>query len=153
NNFDPRRCARLGVKAGAAREAAQLWEQFLGIARAEGLDTGERETMPGAIARCVLAGFPDQVAARFDEGTLRCALVRNRRGLLARESVVHRARLLVASEFREIEASDGERQVLLTLATMIKAEWLRELFPDAMQEKTEVVFDPALRRVMGRTVT
>src|SRR5205823_3580960 len=89
NNFDPRRCARLGVKAGAAREAAQLWEQFLGIARAEGLDTGERETMPGAIARCVLAGFPDQVAARFDEGTLRCALVRNRRGLLARESVVH----------------------------------------------------------------
>ena len=135
NNFDPRRCARLGVNGGAAREAAQLWEQFLAIARAEGLDLEEREAEPGAIARCVLAGFPDQVAVRLDEGTLRCALVHNRRGVLARESVVHRARLLVASEIREIEASDGERQVLLTLATAIKEEWLREFFPEAMQEK------------------
>jgi ATP-dependent RNA helicase HrpB len=153
NQFDPRRCARLGVNAGAAREAGQLWEQFLPIARAEGLDLEEREAEPGAIARCVLAGFPDQVAVRLDEGTLRCALVHHRRGVLARESVVHRARLLTASEIREIEAGDGERQVLLTLATAIKEEWLREFFPEAIEEKTEVTYDPALRRVVGRTVT
>jgi ATP-dependent helicase HrpB len=153
NNFDPPRCARLGVNAGAAREAGQLWEQFLSIARGEGLDIGEREAEPGAIARCVLAGFPDQVAARRDEGTLRCALVHNRRGVLARESVVHRARLLTASEIREIESSDGERQVLLTLATAIRQEWLREFFPEAVEEKTEVTYDPSLRRVVGRTTT
>ncbi|MEO7166793.1 MAG: ATP-dependent helicase HrpB [Chthoniobacterales bacterium] len=153
NNFDPRRCARLGVNGGAAREAAQLWEQFLSIARAEGLDIAEREAEPGAVARCVLSGFPDQVAVRLDQGTLRCALVHNRRGVLARESVVHRARLLAASEIREIESSDGERQVLLTLATEIEEEWLREFFPDAIQEKTEVTYDSSLRRVVGRTVT
>lgn len=153
NNFDPRRCARLGVNGGAAREAGQLWEQSLSIARAEGLDIEEREAEPGAIARCVLAGFPDQVAVRLDEGTLRCALVHNRRGVLARESVVHRARLLTASEIREIESSDGERQVLLTLATAIKEEWLREFFPEAIQEKTEIIYDSSLRRVVGRTVT
>jgi ATP-dependent helicase HrpB len=153
NNFDPQRCARLGVNAGAAREAGQLWEQFLSIARDESLDTEEREAEPGAIARCVLAGFPDQVAVRLDEGTLRCALVHNRRGVLARESVVHRARLLTASEIREIESSDGERQVLLTLATAIKEEWLREFFPQAVSEKTEVTYDPSLRRVIGRTTT
>ena len=113
----------------------------------------EREAEPGAIARCVLAGFPDQVAVRLDEGTLRCALVHNRRGVLARESVVHRARLITASEIREIESSDGERQVLLTLATAIKEEWLREFFPEAIEEKTEVTYDPSLRRVVGRTVT
>ena len=152
NNFDPRRCANLGVNAGAAREAGQLWEQFLSIAKAEGLDIAEREPEPGAIARCVLAGFPDQVAVRLDEGTLRCALVHNRRGVLARESVVHRARLLTASEIREIESSDGERQVLLTLATAIKMEWLHEFFPEAIQEKTEVTFDSSSRRVVGRTV-
>ncbi len=152
NNFDPRRCASLGVNAGAAREAGQLWEQFLSIAKAEGLDITEGEAAPGAIARCVLAGFPDQVAVRLDEGTLRCALVHNRRGVLARESVVHRARLLTASEIREIESSDGERQVLLTLATAIKMEWLHEFFPDAIQEKTEVAFDSSSRRVVGRTV-
>jgi ATP-dependent helicase HrpB len=152
NNFDPRRCSRFGVNGGAAREAGQLWEQFLSIARAEGLDLKEREAEAGAIARCVLAGFPDQVAVRLDEGTLRCALVHNRRGVLARESVVHRARLLTASEIREIESSDGERQVLLTLATAIKEEWLREFFPEAIQEKTEVTYDSSLRRVVGRTV-
>jgi ATP-dependent RNA helicase HrpB len=153
NNFDSHRCARLGVNAGAAREAGQLWEQFLEIARAESLDTEEREARPGAIARCVLAGFPDQVAVRLDEGTLRCALVHNRRGVLARESVVHRARLLTASEIREIESSDGGRQVLLTLATAIKEEWLREFFPEAIRENAEVVFDSTHRRVVGRTVT
>ena len=152
NNFDSRRCARLGVNSGAAREAGQLWEQFLSIARAENLDIAEREAAPGAIARCVLAGFPDQVAVRLDEGTLRCALVHNRRGVLARESVVHRARLLVASEIREIESSDGERQVLLTLATAIKMEWLYEFFPEAIEEKTEVAFDSSSRRVVGRTL-
>ncbi len=153
NHFDPRRCSRLGVNAGAAREAGQLWEQFLSIARAEGLDTEESEAGPGAIARCVLSGFPDQVAVRLDEGTLRCALVHNRRGVLARESVVHRVRLLTASEIREVESSDGERQVLLTLATAIKEEWLREFFPEAIQERTELAFDSSLRRVVGRTVT
>jgi ATP-dependent helicase HrpB len=153
NHFDPRRCSRLGVNAGAAREAKQLWEQFLSIAGAEGLDIAEHEAEPGAIARCVLAGFPDQVAVRLDEGTLRCALVHNRRGVLARESAVHRARLLTASEIREIESSNGERQVLLTLATAIKEEWLREFFPEAIEERTEVAYDSSLRRVVGRTVT
>jgi len=153
NNFDPQPCARLGINAGAAREAKQLWEQFLSIARGERLDLEEREAEPGAIARCVLVGFPDQVAVRLDEGTLRCALVHNRRGVLARESVVHRARLLTASEIREIESSDGERQVLLTLATAIKEEWLREFFPEAVEEKIEVTYDPSLRRVIGRTKT
>lgn len=149
NNFDPRRCQRLSVNAMAAREAAQLWEQFLSIARGEGLDVEAREATPGAIQRCVLAGFPDQVAVRLDQGTLRCALVHGRRGVLARESVVHRATLLVASEVREIESSDKERQVLLTLATRIEEEWLRELFPEAFRESIDVSFDSTSRRVVG----
>ncbi|MGI8431115.1 MAG: ATP-dependent helicase HrpB [Chthoniobacterales bacterium] len=153
NQFDLRRCASIGVNAGAAREAGQLWEQFLSIARSEGLDLEEREAGPDAIGRCVLAGFPDQVALRLDVGTLRCALVHNRRGVLARESVVQRSRLLTASEIREIETSDGERQVLLTLATAIKEEWLREFFPEAVQERTTVTFDASARRVVGRTIT
>ncbi|MBA2430739.1 MAG: ATP-dependent helicase HrpB [Chthoniobacterales bacterium] len=153
NNFDPRRCARLSVNAIAAREAAQLWEQFIAIARDEGLDVSEREAEAGAIQRCVLAGFPDQVAVRLDQGTLRCAMVHGRKGVLARESVVHRAPLLVASEVREIESSDKERQVLLTLATRIEEAWLRELFPEAFRDAVEVSFDAAARRVVGRRQT
>jgi ATP-dependent RNA helicase HrpB len=150
SGFDSQRCARLGINAGAAREAAQLADQFLAIARDEGLDLQTAEVKAGAIERCVLAGFPDQVAVRLDAGTLRCALVHGRRGVLARESAVHGARVLVASEVREIESSEKERQVLLTLATKIDEEWLRELFPESFREETRVEFDSALRRVVGQ---
>ena len=150
SRFDPQRCARLGINPGAAREAAQLAEQFLAIAHDEGLDLETGEAKPGAIERCVLAGFPDQVAVRLDAGTLRCALVHGRRGVLARESAVHGAHLLVASEIREIESSEKERQVLLTLATKIEEDWLRELFPESLREETRVEFDPVLRRAVGR---
>ncbi|MEY2490750.1 MAG: ATP-dependent helicase HrpB [Verrucomicrobiota bacterium] len=153
SRFDSQRCARLGINAGAAREAAQLTEQFLAIARDEGLDLEMGEVKAGSIEHCVLAGFPDQVAARLDAGTLRCALVHGRRGVLARESAVHGARLLVASEVREIESSEKERQVLLTLATKIEEDWLRELFPESFREETRVEFDSALRRVAGHRTT
>jgi ATP-dependent helicase HrpB len=153
NRFDSQRCSRLGINAGAAREAAQLSEQFLAIARDVGLELQSGEAKPGAIQRCVLAGFPDQVAMRLDAGTLRCALVHARRGVLARESAVHDARLLVASEVREIESSDKERQVLLTLGTKIEEDWLRELFPESFRQETRIEFDPALRRVAGRRAT
>jgi ATP-dependent helicase HrpB len=153
SRFDGQRCARLGINAGAAREAAQLTEQFLAIAGDEGLALETGEVKAGSIERCVLAGFPDQVAVRLDAGTLRCALVHGRRGVLARESTVNGARLLVASEVREIESSDKERQVLLTLATRIEEDWLRELFPESFREETRVEFDAALRRVVGYRAT
>jgi len=153
SRFDSQRCARLGINPGAAREAAQLSEQFLAIAREEGLDLESGEVKTGSIERCVLAGFPDQVAVRLDAGTLRCALVHGRRGVLARESAVHGARVLVASEVREIESSEKERQVLLTLATKIEEDWLRELFPESFRAETRVEFDPALRRVVGHRTT
>jgi ATP-dependent helicase HrpB len=149
SRFDPQRCSRLGINAGAAREAAQLTEQFVAIARDEGLELETGEVKAGSIERCVLAGFPDQVAVRLDAGTLRCALVHGRRGVLARESAVHGARLLVASEIREIESSDKERQVLLTLATKIEEDWLRELFPESLRDETRIEFNPALRRLAG----
>jgi ATP-dependent helicase HrpB len=153
HRFDGQRCAQLGIHARAAREAAQLCEQFLAIAREEGLDLEEQASRPGAIARCVLAGFPDQVAVRLDQSTLRCAIVHGRRGMLARESVVHRPRLLAASEIRETESSGGERHVLITLATAIEETWLREFFPEAFKETTELSYDASLRRVVAGTVT
>ncbi len=143
----------LGVNAIAAREAGQLCEQFLKIAKAEGLSVSDR-TAPGlsadeALAKCVLAGFPDQVAVRLDAGTLRCALVHGRKGVLARESVVRDAPLFVAGEVREISGKDGV-QTLLSLATAIREEWLREFFPEAFSEHVEVFYEKTLRRVMAR---
>ena len=150
-NFNPQTCRPLGIHAPAAREAAALAEQFLRIAQDEGLDTTARETPAEALQRCVLAGFPDMVALRLDGGTLRCALVHGRKGVLARESVVGTP-LLVASEVREVEMR-GDVETLLSLATAIKEEWLRELFPDGFRETTDVFFDSSLRRVLAKKQT
>ena len=53
--------------------------------------------------KCVLAGFSDHLAKRLDQGTLRCELVHARRGVLARESAMQQATLLVAAEVAEPE--------------------------------------------------
>ena len=151
SRFDPQRCRALGINALAAREAAALAEQFLKIAREEKLDVNARDTSSEALQRCVLAGFPDMVAMRLDSGTLRCALVHGRKGVLARESVVTTP-LLVAGEVREI-AIRGEVETLLTLATAVEERWLRELFPDGFVEAVEVAFDTTQRRVIAKRST
>jgi ATP-dependent helicase HrpB len=147
SRFDPNRCRTLGINLIAAREAVALAGQFMRIANDEKLKTSARDTSDTALQRCVLAGFPDHVAMRLDAGTLRCALVHGRKGVLARESVVN-APLLVASEIREVEVR-GEVETLLTLATAIREEWLRELFPYGFEERVEVRFDRNTRRVTG----
>jgi len=151
-NFNPGPCRALGINAMAAREANALADQFVKIAEDEGLSVAPRDTSSEALARCVLAGFPDHVALRLDRGTLRCGLVHNRRGVLARDSVVHDAPLLVAAEIREIDRA-GDVETLLTQATAIREEWLRELFPEGFVDSIDVAFDRVAKRVIARRVT
>lgn len=94
-------------------------------------------------------------ASGVDETCAHIADARGRRACAgrARESAMHDARLIVASEIREIETSDKERQVLLTIATRIEEEWLRELFAEAFQQEMIVAFDATQRRVIGRRET
>ncbi len=155
NGFDPGKCRRLGIHALGARQTAALFEQFVRIARDEDLSVdGKSGPPPGdAVRRCVLAGFSDQLARRLDAGTLRCALVHGRRGVLARESAVQRAPLLVAAEVREIQQRGDELNTLLTLATSVEEPWLRELFPDDFSETVEAFYDTTQRRVFGRRAT
>ncbi len=143
-------CRRLGIHAQAARQVGPLFEQFLAIAAAEGLETAGAETDRGAVRRCVLAGFSDQLARRLDGGTLRCELMHQRRGMLARESCLQKAPLFVAAEISEIGGRSGEVNVLLSLATAIEEAWLRELFPDDYRETQGVVYDEQARRVVAR---
>ena len=150
NHYDPRKCKRLGINGAAAREAGQMYEQFVRIAKEEKLDLARTEASDEAIQRSILAGFTDQVAMRIDAGTLRCNLVHGRRGVLARESVVHHSPLVVASDVREIQGKDGELTVLLNTATAIEESWLRELLPEAFRTEEKVVFDPVQRRVIAR---
>ena len=150
NGYALEPCRRLGVHAQAARQVGPLFEQFLEIARAEGLDIAERRVDGSETRKCVLAGFSDQLARRLDAGTLRCELVHGRRGVLARESAIQQAPLLVAAEISEIGGRGGEVSVLLSLATAVEEAWLTELFPEDYRAVKGVVYDEAAKRVVAR---
>jgi ATP-dependent helicase HrpB len=150
NGFALEACRRLGIHAQAARQVGPLFEQFLEIARAEGLDTSERRVDGKETGKCVLAGFSDQLARRLDAATLRCELVHGRRGTLARESAIQKATLLVAAEISEIGGRAGEVSVLLSLATAIEESWLKEIFPGDYTSTQGVVYDEGAKRVVAR---
>jgi len=151
NGFSVDACARLGIHAQTARQVGPLFEQFVAIASDEGLDPSERRVDGSEVRKCVLAGFPDHLAHRLDAGTLRCDLVHGRRGLLARESAIGKAPLLVAAEITEVGGRGGEVSVLLSLATSVEEAWLGELFPGELKEEREVAYDPSAKRVVARS--
>ena len=150
NGFSLEACRRVGVHAQAARAVGPLFEQFLEIARKEKLDVTEQRVDGAAVRKCVLAGFSDHLGKRLDGGTLRVELVHGRRGVLARESAIQQAKLLVAAEISEIGRGDGEVNTLLTLATAIEEPWLKELFPSDYYEAKGVIYDEQAKRVVAR---
>ena len=156
NQFRIDALRRAGIHGITARQVGPLHEQFLRIAAEQGLDTQPRTVSDEALRRCILIGFSDRVARRIDEGTLRCELVHGRRGALSRDSVVRGSLLFVAAEVQEIGTgprkpdramASKEVSTILSLATAIDADWLRELFSDAIHRETRVAFDPVTRRV------
>lgn len=149
NQFRLDACRKLGIHAITAKQVGPLFDQFLRIAKDEGLDTRPNEVKDEALQKCILIGFSDRVARRLDEGTLRCELVHGRRGVLARESKVQHSPLFVAAEIREVEGRDREVNTILSLATAIDAAWLRELFPDDIKSDVQVQFDAQQKRVLA----
>jgi ATP-dependent helicase HrpB len=149
NDFRVDACRKLGIHAITAKQVGPVLEQFLRIAAKEGLDTKPREVKDEALQKCILIGFSDRVSRRLDQGTLRCDLVHNRRGVLTRESVVQKSPLLVVAEIREIETRDKEMNTILSLATAIEADWLRELFPEDIESDLHVQFDSTTKRVQA----
>ena len=138
-----------GIHGVTARQVGPLHEQFLRIAKDEGLDIRPRDAGQEALQKCILIGFSDRVARRLDEGTLRCEIVHGRRGTLARESVVKESALLVAAEIREVGGRQGDVNTILSLATAVEVGWLEELFPNDIYSEMRVTFDSVSRRVQA----
>jgi ATP-dependent helicase HrpB len=151
NDFRADRCRQLAVHGDAARQTAKVYEQFLKLAEGQGLDVDEPAAPDEALARCILAGFADQVARRRGAGTNLCDIVHGRRGLLTKESAAAESRLLVAAEISEIGQGSGDARVQLSMATAIDEQMLRDLFPEDFTDKNDYFFDTATNRVVKRT--
>jgi ATP-dependent helicase HrpB len=142
-----------GIHGVTARQVGPLFDQFLGIARQEGLDVRNAPVQQDALRQCILIGFSDRVARRIDVGQPRCDLVHGRRGTLARESVVRDSPLMVVAEVQEIGGKPGDVNTVLSLATAIEMSWLQELFPKDMHQETRVAFDTVTMRVRAEDRT
>ena len=101
---------------------------------------------PDALLRCIATGFIDQLCLRRDQGTLECELSEGRHATLMRESAVQKAPLFVAATLREVEGR-GSARTLAGLATMVRREWLAELFPHLVESRLEHLYDRTHKRV------
>ena len=145
SRFDPGQCRRRGVHGQTARQIEDTFRQVIEIAGREGLDEAGEEPSDDALARCLLAGFIDQLAVRRDTGSLECLLTEGRTGTLVRESVVD-APLLVVASLREVDGRAG-RMTLLGMATAVKREWISEMFPQHVTTTLDHIFDRTHKRV------
>jgi ATP-dependent helicase HrpB len=167
-NFGFDQCRRYGINAQAARQVEQTFTQLLQIATKQGLcrkedrgatagtATGEAQPVPrdaknppdeDALAKCLMAGFIDQLCRRRDQGTLDCDLPEGRSGTLMRESVVQNTTLFVTATIREVPGRGSENLTLLGLATAVKREWIEEMFPQHLTSTVEHLFDRTHKRV------
>ena len=145
-------CRGAGIHAGNARTVGRLYEQFLQLAKRQGLPINEYPANERDLRRCLLTGLIDHLALRKDQGSLRCRLIHDRHGELDKETVVQKARLLVAGELQDIERKGKPRQIQLSMVAAIEQEWLEELYPDDMHDGVEVVYDKSRRLVGARKV-
>lgn len=142
---------RLGIHAGAARDIDRIAGQLVRIASRWSPGTTPDEEVDGALlGQVVLGAFSDRLALRHGAGTLACAVVGGRRGLLDKESVAASpdAKLFVAAEMVEVEGKDVS--VKLSLCTRVEESWLRERFPGDFRERDGAVWDERLRKVEAR---
>ncbi len=122
---------------GAARELE-------GLAR-ELAAGSEAKTDGTALLRALLAGFPDRVARRREPGSSRLLLASGSGAVLARESGVREAELLVALSVtagaagagREAGRATGAREPLVRVASRIEREWLSGVMTETVHRLDE----------------
>ena len=153
HEYRPEICERLGIHRRTALQVEELYQQFLQIARREGLEIRPAPAPETALARALLTAFPDHLARRLDAGTRRCELVGGRRGLLDPESVVQTAPWVVAAEVREVETAGGSTETVLSLLAAVEPAWVKDTFPRELEFTTRVWFDTSTRRVEAEAQT
>lgn len=139
-------CARLGIHAAAAREASRSEEQFLQLAKREGLRLAEEVAHPEALARCLLEAFSDHLGVETSSGSRIYRLAGGYSGHLGRDAHIKPPRFLVASEIVEVQGK--ALSVNLNGVTAVQEEWLRAAFPEDFNVVLRAQYEAQGRRVL-----
>ncbi len=102
-----------------------------------------------ALLIATLAAFPDRVAKRRRAGSRELLLAGGGSAILSPMSVVHEPMFIVAVdvEERKENTSPNATGKLIRLASSVEIEWLAGLFPEAISQKTELVWNEKAGRV------
>ena len=143
-----------GIDPSAARRVAQARDNLIRLAHRDGAN--EPKVADGAgdedeLMRLVLLAYPDRVCRRRAAGSDQAVMVGGRGARLDASTTVREAELFVAVEARESTRGGAGGEVLVRVASLVRAEWLGELFPEQMRRVQEARFDQERQRVVGWT--
>jgi len=140
-----------GIDPAAARQVALVRDQLLGRDRRPA-DAAARAGDPKGdeeMLKWLLLAYPDRVVKR--RGADRTGVMVGGRGArLAPESVVRDAEFYLALDARE-DRRAGMLEIQVSLASMVRLQWLEELFPDHVRGERVMRYEESRRRVIGAT--
>lgn len=157
--FASERLRALDLEPNAVRAVERVSRQLRRLlrvngSRAEGAGLSDEKETDLLIS--ILAGYPDRVARRRanrsgDRGPSELLLSGGGTAELAPESVVHAAEFLVAVEAEEragvARTPARAAKSVVRLASKVEPDWLLDLFPEALAEKTEARWNAQGERV------
>lgn len=156
--FDPPQLQERGINPGAAKAIDRAYQQLLRLVKRPAADNAsKREASDEQVRVAILAGYPDRVARRQESDNVvslnslsaRQLTLRFSNGTvaqLASESVVRTSEYLVAVEATEQQSNRSLSSTIRT-AVAIQADWLLDLFPDAIHENNQVLWNTNQERV------
>ena len=138
----------IGLDPGATFAVDRARKQLVrGARRGTKPAGGTAEGGDDAILMSVLAGYPDRVAKRKKAGSRELAIAGGGIAELSEESVVRDAEWMIAVDAERRDGTSGGRGgTRVRLASGIEAEWLIDLFPEAIEEVDAIVWDAARER-------
>lgn len=152
NSFSQKFCSEFGIHAVNARKAFVYAADFRRLAR--GCLDAERESAEeNALAKCVLAAFPDRVGVRLNKGTLACRMAGGVGGEIRKASKRYApdaGSVFVAMSLMQTNSAAGAA-VSASDIFPISRDCLREVFPEKFSVKTSAGFDEIQKRVCSVT--
>jgi ATP-dependent helicase HrpB len=152
--FAPERMRWMGIDPARAAAVDRVRKQLVRVVDTRAPAPGSPEAWEEAALVAVLAGFPDRVGRlrRPAHATGRSArevvFAGGGTAALSESSGVADVDLVVAVDVEErVEPPGGRPRTVVRMASAVEADWLLELFTDAIRDETEAVWNPASERV------
>lgn len=147
--FDSDRIRAFGLDHGAVDAVRRAHRQLQSIRTGKKCRDESSESSEEALLIAALTAFPERVAKRRAPASRDLLLSGGGVAVLSAKSVVHTPMFVVAADVEERRESTGspQRGTVVRLASAIEIEWLAALFPEAISQTVDLVWNDKGGRV------